>query len=141
MKEVQLEHPTPINQLSKQIHIRPSIVAALENSHLGKQHKSSNCISPLGHMCACVHVCVCMSACVCVCVCVCLYVCAQTGSGYTLAQNLGCYDCGGDGKIVQSLVGGESEGKAEREGGSTAERVESNETGREAVTSSTGREN
>lgn len=61
MKEVQLEHPTPINQLSKQIHIRPSIVVALENSHLGKQHKSSNCISPLGHMCACVHACVCAS--------------------------------------------------------------------------------
>lgn len=35
-KEVQLEHPTPINQLFKQIHIRPSIVAALEKQPLGK---------------------------------------------------------------------------------------------------------
>lgn len=95
-------------------------MAALENSHLGKQHKSSNCISPPGHMCVRVHV----------------YVCVQTGSGYTVAQNLGCYDYGGDGKIVQSLVGGESERKAEREGRSTAERVERIETGRESVTSS-----
>lgn len=58
MKEVQLEHPTPINQLSKQIHIRPSIVAVLENSHLGKRHKSFSCMSPRGHVCACECVCV-----------------------------------------------------------------------------------
>ncbi len=74
-------------------------------------------------------------------VCVCVCMCVQTGSGYTVAQNLGCYDYGGDGKIVQSLVGGESERKAEREGRSTAERMERIETGREDVTSSTGREN
>lgn len=35
-KEVHLEHPTPINQLFKQIHIRASIVAALEKQPLGK---------------------------------------------------------------------------------------------------------
>lgn len=64
MKEVQLEHPTPINQLSKQIHIRPSIVAALENSHLGKQHKSSNCIPPLVHIRLCARGCVRIIACV-----------------------------------------------------------------------------
>lgn len=125
MKEVQLEHPTPINQLSKQIHIRPSIVAALENSHLGKQHKSSNCISLLGHIR--------------VCACVCIHdgVCADW-LWLHIAQNLGCYDCGGDGKIVQSLVGGESEWKAEREGRRIAERVESNESGTEAVSSKGG---
>lgn len=54
-----------------------------------------------------------------------------------MAQDPGCYDCGGDGKIVQSLVGGESARKAEREGRSTAERVESNESVSEDVTSST----
>lgn len=80
IKEVQLEHPTPINQLSKQIHIRPSIVAVLRNSHLGKQHKSSNYIPPPGHVCVCVR--------------------AHTGGGHTLAQKLGCYDCGAVGKIV-----------------------------------------
>lgn len=60
MKEVQLEHPTPINQLSKQIPVRPSIVTVLKNSHLGEQHKSLNCIPPP----VCVHVCA--SVCVCV---------------------------------------------------------------------------
>lgn len=54
MKEVQLEHPTPINQLSKQIPVRPSIVTVLKNSHLGEQHKSLNCIPPP----VCVRVCV-----------------------------------------------------------------------------------
>ena len=58
-----------------------------------------------------------------------------------MAWSLGCYDYDGDGKIVQSLVGGESERKAEREGRSAAERVERMETGREDVTNSTGREN
>lgn len=124
MKEVQLEHPTPINQLSKQIHIRPSIVAALENSHLGKQHKSSNCISPPRTHSP---------------MCVCIYdgVCADW-LWLHMAQNLGCYDCDGDGKIVQSLVGGESEWKAESRRRRIAERVESNESGREAVSSKGG---
>lgn len=57
-KEAQLENPTPINQLSKQIYIRPSIVAALENNHLGRQHKSSNCIPPRERMRVCVYLCV-----------------------------------------------------------------------------------
>ncbi len=64
--------------------------------------------------------------------------CVQTGSGYAVASNLGSYDYGGDGKIVQSLVGGENERKAEKEGGCTAEREERIENGREDVT---GREN
>lgn len=59
-KEVQLEHPTPINQLSKQIPVRPSIVTVLKNGHLGEQHKSLNCIPPpvCVHVCASVRVCV-----------------------------------------------------------------------------------
>lgn len=47
---------------------------------------------------------------------VCVCVCVHTGSGCTVALNLGCYDYSGDGKIVQSLVGGQSKRKTEGEG-------------------------
>lgn len=125
MKEVQLEHPTPINQLSKQIHIRPSIVPALENSHLGKQHKSSLYFSSRTRVCVCVRQFV---------FCVCadwkwLHTGTESGPLWLWWRWEYC-----------AITGGWREWEEGIEGGKKHSREESNETGREDVTSDTGRE-
>lgn len=51
----------------------------------------------------------------------CACVRVRAGGGYTVAQTLCCYDYSGDGKIVQSPVGGRREWKAERQGRSSRE--------------------